>query len=116
MNWGDRLKSERARLGISQRKLCEMTGISQPSQVSYEKSAGNPTGNYWQFLAGIGFDVQYIFSGNKSSGINNLPVKSVPVEHVTVAQLEDTLEMIQLEAQRAQSMVQALLTKKGKEK
>lgn len=111
--WGERLKAEREKCGLSQRKLAEMGGISPPTQVNYEKGGGNPPGDYWQLLAGIGFDVQYIFSGNKS---DNLFIKPVPVEHVTVAQLEDTLVMIQMEAQRAQMMVEALLIKKGKQK
>lgn len=104
--WGERLREERKRLGISQRGLCEIAGISQPSQVSYEKGGGNPPGEYWQALAEHGFDVQYIFSGNRSE---NLPGRPIPMEQVTVEQLEDTLEMLQESAKRARQMVKILL-------
>ena len=63
---GKRLKSERERLGLSQVLFAAAGGSSKPSQVRYEKGERYPDGAYLQRISGIGVDVLYVLTGQKT--------------------------------------------------
>lgn len=105
-DWGDRLREERDKLGLSQAKLAEIGGVSRPSQVSYEKSGGNPPGDYWTALAAANFDVQYIFTGVRSE---NWPLSSdAQTAQITKTELLDTLELIQQASEKGLVLVKRM--------
>lgn len=101
--WGERLRAEREKAGLSQRKIAEISGISPPTQVNYEKGGGNPPGDYWLALHQAGLDIHFILTGERTTA--RLPIA---VGKVTPQQLEDTLEMVLEHAQRAKEMIGAL--------
>ena len=63
---GKRLKSERLRLGLSQTAFALAGGVSKLSQVRYEKGERYPDGAYLQRISGIGVDVLYVLTGQKT--------------------------------------------------
>ncbi|MGC9368668.1 MAG: XRE family transcriptional regulator [Paracoccaceae bacterium] len=63
---GDRLRSERERLGLSQAAFAALAGASKPSQVRYEKGERYPDGLYFQRIASKGADVLFILTGEKN--------------------------------------------------
>lgn len=63
---GERLKSERKRLGLSQEAFAVLGGASKPSQVRYENGERSPDGVYLSSIASQGADVLYILTGVRS--------------------------------------------------
>ena len=59
----DRLKEERARLGISQAALAEIGGVVRRAQQNYESGLRTPDGDYFSKVAKIGIDVLYVITG-----------------------------------------------------
>lgn len=59
----DRLKSERARLGIKQSQLAELAGVSKNTALSWEKGATSPTVAHLEALAEHGMDLVYLVTG-----------------------------------------------------
>lgn len=65
--FGLRLLEERARLGISQKHLRELTGVGKNTQLNYESGKTSPDADYLQKLDSLGFDVQYLVTGQRGS-------------------------------------------------
>lgn len=63
---GDRLKSERLRLGLTQDAFSRAGGSSKPSQVRYERGERFPDGDYFSRIALIGADLLYILTGERT--------------------------------------------------
>lgn len=69
---GARIKEERLRLGLSQEALassCERLGAGKTSRQSirnYEIGSQSPGTLFIASLTALGFDILYIFSGNKA--------------------------------------------------
>ena len=76
-NFNERLREERARLGLTQPVFAERCGISLPSQVRYEKGARYPDGAYFEAAAKAGVDVLYIITGKRDQ---HLPDRSAPLQ------------------------------------
>lgn len=60
---GDRLRSERGRLKLSQVVFAEKAGITRNTQRLYESGTRSPDGNYFAAVAGIGVDVAFVLAG-----------------------------------------------------
>lgn len=58
--FGDRLREERKRLGLSQTEFAKAAGVHLNTQSRYEKGEREPDTAYLSALAGIGVDVGYI--------------------------------------------------------
>ena len=58
-----RLQEERKRLGLNQTEFGAIGGVSRRTQLSYEANESSPNINYWESIAEIGADVQYILTG-----------------------------------------------------
>ncbi|WP_029046563.1 helix-turn-helix domain-containing protein [Cupriavidus sp. amp6] len=75
---GDRLAEERKRKGLNQAAFATIGGVSVKTQVLYEKAERVPDANYLAAIAGAGFDVPYILTGNATSaGLSNEEVALV---------------------------------------
>ncbi|QSB02008.1 helix-turn-helix domain-containing protein [Methylomonas sp. EFPC1] len=66
MSIGDRLREERDRLGFIQEKLAELLGTTKKTVIDYEKGNTSPKADFLAALAGIGADVNYIVTGNRT--------------------------------------------------
>lgn len=58
-----RLQEERKRLGLNQTEFGAIGGVSRRTQLSYEANESSPNIKYWESIAKIGADVQYILTG-----------------------------------------------------
>jgi transcriptional regulator with XRE-family HTH domain len=63
---GERLKSERIRLGKSQAELAVATGVAKKSQTNYELGHSAPSAEYLAAAAAAGIDVLYVLTGSHS--------------------------------------------------
>ncbi|MCU1718683.1 helix-turn-helix domain-containing protein [Pseudomonas sp. 5P_3.1_Bac2] len=63
MGIGQRLKSERERLGYNQTDFAALAGAAKNSQYNYEKGTRSPDCHYLLAVAGVGVDIHYILTG-----------------------------------------------------
>lgn len=68
---GERLRSERERLGLSQAEVAKKLRISRFTQIKYEAGARSPDGEYLYRFGGLGADTGYVLFGERSTP-NNL--------------------------------------------
>lgn len=64
-SFGDRLKEERERLGLSQTVFAERAGTTRKTQFNYETNARRPDTDYIALAIEIGVDVAYVLTGNR---------------------------------------------------
>lgn len=64
--FGDRLKEERERLGLSQTALGDVGGVKKLAQINYEKGERMPDAAYLAAIAAAGADVLYILTGQRA--------------------------------------------------
>lgn len=62
---GDRLRSERERLGLSQTEFGQSAGVGRKSQFNYESDERLPDAAYLAAVAGLGVDVRYVITGRR---------------------------------------------------
>lgn len=60
---GERLKSERERLKLSQPEFAQLGGVGKLSQIRYESGERSPDGNYLSLLSNHGVDIVYVLTG-----------------------------------------------------
>lgn len=65
--FGDRLREERNKLGLSQEFFGEAAGVRKLSQIKYEKSERYPDLKYLTNILNMGCDVLYIISGARTT-------------------------------------------------
>lgn len=74
MTLGDRLRSERVRLGFSQEQLASLGGVRANAQGQYEHNKRIPRADYLTQLSALGMDVRYILLGaSTTDGTQYLP-------------------------------------------
>lgn len=73
-NFGNRLKEERERLGLSQAKFALMCNIGKTAQFNYESNARIPDGTYLSNALELGVDVGYLLSGERTTPVNMYPL------------------------------------------
>ncbi|MEY0512919.1 helix-turn-helix domain-containing protein [Providencia manganoxydans] len=64
---GERIRSERERIGLSQMAFGETGGVKKLAQLKYEQGERSPDVLYLAALSKIGVDVQFIVTGVRSS-------------------------------------------------
>lgn len=69
--FGERLKSERLRLGLSQSEFAVLGGVKQHAQFQYEKGMRRPNSDYLGALADAGVDVYYLLTGEEAACLQN---------------------------------------------
>ena len=62
---GERLRSERERLKLSQDALAAFGGVKKLTQLGYEKGSSYPNADYLAKVAGVGVDVAYVVLGKR---------------------------------------------------
>ena len=61
--FGDRLRQERTRLGLTQEAFAAIGGVKKLAQINYEQGKTLPDAGYMVALAGIGVDLSYVMLG-----------------------------------------------------
>lgn len=64
---GERLKSERERLGLSQTEFGLKGAVSKRSQIMYEQGKAAAGADYLAAIAMAGADVQFVLTGRRSA-------------------------------------------------
>jgi len=81
--FGDRLRLERERLGLSQEALGEIGGVKKLAQINYEKGKRHPDAEYLAAIAAAGVDVLYVLTGQNSNRQASVGMTvSAPVSHI----------------------------------
>jgi len=88
---GERLRSERLRLGLSQPALGEVAGVTKKTQMLYEAGERFPDAEYLAAIATAGADVLYVVTGQTGGNTLN------PEEQTLLAYFRDASK----EARRA---------------
>jgi len=74
MHLGDRLKSERLRLQLSQKSMAEAADTSTRSQISYETGqVKSLPSQYLARVAPFGVDVMYVLTGERVENVATTP-------------------------------------------
>lgn len=60
---GERLRDERARLGLSQVVFSDACGVNRSTLATWEKGEQSPTAAVLSQMAGLGVDVLYVVTG-----------------------------------------------------
>lgn len=63
----ERLREERARLGLHQKDVASLVGMTPRAQLMYEAGDRHPDSKYLAALAASGFDIGYILTGQRTS-------------------------------------------------
>ncbi|WP_027705048.1 XRE family transcriptional regulator [Zymobacter palmae] len=85
---GERLKSERMRLGLSQTALGAACGVKKTTQINYEKDLTSPSAAYLTAAKGLGVDIWYVIEGEvckKQPGSSVEKVTMVPLYDLEAA-------------------------------
>lgn len=69
-SFGDRLKEERERLGMSQEEFGAIGGVQKLAQRNYEKNNREPGASYMAAIAAAGVDVLYVITGQRSQPVS----------------------------------------------
>lgn len=64
--FGERLRQERQRLGLSQEEFGEAGGVKKVAQSNYETGKRRPDSEYLERVSSLGVDVQFLFSGMRT--------------------------------------------------
>jgi len=86
---GSRIKKEMLRLGYDSSEISKIAGVTERAQYNYENDIRKPKTEYWEAIAKVGTNVQYIITGVESS----VSVEKA-TDEIKMCELEDTLEMI----------------------
>lgn len=73
---GERLRSERSRLGMNQDELAKVGGVQRSAQSNYERGDRSPDATYLALVAAAGVDVLYVVTGEKKPTMNELALHS----------------------------------------
>lgn len=110
-NIGNRLKEERARLGLTQEKMALIGGVQKRAQARYEAGERCPDGHYLSLIAELGVDVNYVLTGRRTAANNEDSFSSEDLQLLRLIKLlapeqkNETAEDIRKTAQRNQSVV-----------
>lgn len=66
--FGERLRAERERIGLTQADLAEKMGVHKNTQARYEKADTQPPSGYLTGLRSLGVDSDYVLTGVRASG------------------------------------------------
>ncbi|MCL1960497.1 MAG: helix-turn-helix domain-containing protein [Desulfovibrionaceae bacterium] len=62
-NIGERIRSERERLGLIQDKFAEAAHVSKRALINYEQGKRSPDAEFLTAIAAVGVDVFYVLTG-----------------------------------------------------
>lgn len=103
--FGDRLREERRRLGLTQTDFAAISGQKKQSQVRYEAGERSPDGNYFAALARADVDVMYILTGTREA--ETIAKLQAEMHAVTMSEMQrpekEAIAAIMEEARRAEA-------------
>ncbi len=94
MSIGERLKSERLRLGLSQARVGSIGGVEVNAQGRYENGIRYPRADYLAAISGLGIDVLFVITGRRSQDGNVDTAKAAEALDSATECLEKAKEMI----------------------
>ncbi|HEL3749990.1 TPA: helix-turn-helix transcriptional regulator [Stenotrophomonas maltophilia] len=62
--FGQRLRDERTRLGLTQEAFGALGGVRKQAQIKYENGTRKPDSSYFEGIAAAGADIGYILTGS----------------------------------------------------
>ena len=74
MNFSDRLREERVRLGMNQTEFGVFGGVTKKTQMLYESGERAPNTDYLAAIVAAGADAMYILTGVHSCPSDSLPL------------------------------------------
>lgn len=80
LGFGERLKDERRRLGLSQEEFAERAGVKRLAQLQYEKEIREPRTSYLAALGAMGISLSYVLFGRKSLDMTLAPEATRRIE------------------------------------
>ena len=87
--FGERLKQERKRLGLTQAELAKRVGIKALTVLQYEKGNTSPTLQFVYKLQDLGFNLQYLlFNRKKMVYPQDFPSEVIQYVSDTVSKIE----------------------------
>ncbi|WP_313917114.1 helix-turn-helix transcriptional regulator [Tahibacter sp.] len=92
MDFFERLREERARLGLTQQEVADTANVHVKTVRRWESQVAIPLDAMIPLLA-IGYDVQYVASGVRSKNINEVREKGVDYE-VAPGHSRDELDLL----------------------
>lgn len=66
VSFGERLRGERERLGLTQTQFGDLAGVTKKTQMLYESGERSPKADYLTAIYGVGANVEYVLTGNRS--------------------------------------------------
>lgn len=90
--YSERLRSEREKLGMTQKEFAEAVGVTEMTQNNYERGKRKPDIEYLNKAAELGLDINYIVTG-KRQGVLQVD-ENTSKEHLGIL-LEKLNEVIQ---------------------
>ncbi|MBD3728723.1 MAG: helix-turn-helix domain-containing protein [Sphingomonadales bacterium] len=94
-----RLREERERLGLSQKALGELGGVSKNTQLAYENGGSSIPLDYLDRLSKHGLDLDYVATGERASTLPGGLVleRHLPFRHASPNVSDDSLAIPMLE-------------------
>ncbi len=87
---GERIRSERVRLGLSQAEFGAIAGVQKNAQINYEADRRSPDANYLVSIQETGADAHYILTGRREAD----EVRSILDEYGASGQLKKVMEEV----------------------
>jgi len=77
---GERIRIERERVGKTQAEIAKEMGVSRKTQIAYEAGTTEPKASYVTGLERLGFDFNYVATGNREGAAMQRVINSMPEE------------------------------------
>ena len=77
---GERIRIERERVGKTQAEIAKEMGVSRKTQIAYESGTTEPKASYVTGLERLGFDFNYVATGNREGTAMQRVINSMPEE------------------------------------
>jgi transcriptional regulator with XRE-family HTH domain len=74
-SFGQRLRAERERIGLTQAELGEVGGVARSTQHIYESDIRSPDAAYLERITSVGVDVGYLVHGHRMDPTNGHRVR-----------------------------------------
>lgn len=104
MSLGDRLRTVRKELGLSQGELAEITGVVPNTQSIYELGKRMPDAGYLEKIFALGGDVAYILTGFRMQEAPKLsPVEADLLDNFRACEEADQSALRQLAMRSAEA-------------
>jgi transcriptional regulator with XRE-family HTH domain len=97
----ERLRAERARLGLNQTDFAALAGMTKKTQMLYEADERVPDANYLAAISAAGADVHYILTGQTRAAGNTMPTPATAWAPIDSDKLGRIIDMLEAAAKQA---------------